>query len=212
MDPVVVIGAPIVPPVADIPVADIPAAVPHNNFPIREGGSEYADLLLTLTFQGDEAQFAVDVTAGGINSVTNIKHTIDENNKYQSKLPAHGEHLKDLLHNKYFHEGKAIGYALDSMGGISNAATSLTNHLYAKSSELKPRRWDSDNMRCALKKQYLDTLSCILAKHRVLDYTYMGLPVREYVHLQHRFAHGGANNIHNVNNNRNRHNQVLAAH
>ena len=212
MDPVVEIGAPIVPPVADIPVANIPAEVPHNNFPVREEGSEYADLLVTVTFEGDNARYAVDQTVASIHAKTNIKYTIDENNKYQSKLPAHGEHLKDLKHNKYFHEGKAIGYALDSMGGISNAATSLTNHLYAKSSELKPRRWDSDNMRCALKKQYLDTLSCILAKHRVLDYTYMGLPVREYVHQPLRFAHGGANNIHNVNNNRNRHNQVLAAH
>ena len=73
-------------------------------------------------------------------------------------------------------------------------------------------------MRCAFKKQYLDTLSCILAKHRVLDYTYMGLPMCGYAnqlqqpHQPLRFVHGGANNIHNVNNNRNRHNQVLAAH
>ena len=43
-----------------------------------------------------------------------------------------------------------VGFTLDSMGGISNAALKFTNLLYAKGSGARRRRWDSDSMRIAL--------------------------------------------------------------
>ena len=68
-------------------------------------------------------------------------------------------------------------------------------------------------MRCALKKEYLDTLSSILTRHRLLDYTRMGLPNARLNQRQLQQPHqqGGANNINNVNNNGNRRNLRLAA-
>ena len=193
---------------------DAPAAVPQH-FHRRERGQEYADLKLTCTFPQEPSVLLIDLTVSGIHTETNKKYTMDPANKYSSCLPAQGEHKKILKHAKYMHDGKAIGYAMDSMGGISEGATNITNHLYAKGTAQLPRRWLSDNMRCALKKEYLDTLSSILTRHRVLDYTRMGLPNARLNQRQlqqpHQQAQGGANNINNVNNNGNRRNLRLAA-
>ena len=60
------------------------------------------------------------------------------------------------------------------MGGISNSALKFTNLLYAKGSGARKRRWDSDGMRVALKKQFLDLLSSVLCHHRVLDFIFLG--------------------------------------
>ena len=60
------------------------------------------------------------------------------------------------------------------MGGISDAVTNFTNRLYAKGSGACKRRCDSDSMRIALKKQFLDLLSSVLCHHRVLDFIFLG--------------------------------------
>ena len=85
---------------------------------------------------------------------------------------------KDKKHAHYLHDGNAIGFALDSMGGISKAARNFTNLMYAKGKGNYRRRWDSENMRVALKKQFLDRLSSIVCYHRVLDFIYLGIPNR----------------------------------
>ena len=82
------------------------------------------------------------------------------------------------IYAHYIHDGNAIGFTLDSMGGISNAALKFTNLLYAKGSGIRRRRWDSDCMRIALKKQFLDSLSAVLCHHRVLDFIFLGIPNR----------------------------------
>ena len=64
------------------------------------------------------------------------------------------------------------------MGGISKAAMNFTNLMYAKGKGDHVRRWDSENMRVALKKQFLDRLSSIVCHHRVLDFIYLGIPNR----------------------------------
>ena len=70
------------------------------------------------------------------------------------------------------------------MGGISNAALIFSNLLYAKGSGTRRRRWDSDCMRIALKKQFLDSLSAVLCHHRVLDFIFLGIPIRRFEQLQ----------------------------
>ena len=50
--------------------------------------------------------------------------------------------------------------------------------MYAKGKGGFIRRWDSENMRLALKKQFLDRLSSVVCHHRVLDFIYLGIPNR----------------------------------
>jgi hypothetical protein len=89
--------------------------------------------------------------------VSNHAPTINED-KYSSGLADHGAHKKDLKHSHYIHDGNAIGFAMDSMGGISKAATDFTNHIYAKGPPDRLRRWDTEKMRVVL-EEALDFLS-----------------------------------------------------
>ena len=70
------------------------------------------------------------------------------------------------------------------MGGISNAALNFTKLLYAKGSGIRRRRWDSDCMRIALKKHFLDFLSSVICHHRVLDFIFLGIPNGRLEQLQ----------------------------
>ena len=65
-----------------------------------------------------------------------------------------------------------------------DAAKNFTNHLYAKGSGARKRRWDSDGMRFALKKQFLDLISSVLCHHRVLDYIFLGIANRRLEQLK----------------------------
>ena len=73
-------------------------------------------------------------------------------------------------------EGKAIGFAFDSMGGISESAMKFSNHLYARGRGNRKRNWDSESMRTSLRKEFLDRLSMVLCHHRVCDYKFLGIP------------------------------------
>ena len=141
----------------------------------RESGQEYADLKFNCTFLGDCNDWLIDVTTSGTHSASNLKYTV-LNDGHSSGLADHAEHLKNLKHDRYITNGKAIGFAMDSMGGISKGTAKFINYIYAARRNNRPRRWDSEKMRCVLKKNFLDTLSCIQIKHRVLHYTKMGLP------------------------------------
>ena len=125
----------------------------------------------------------IDVTVAGSHAVSNHTHTINED-KYSAGLADHGAHLKDLKHSHYIHDGNAIGFAMDSMGGISKAAMDFTNHLYAKGPDDRKRRWDSESMRVVLKKQFLDRLSSVLCHHRVRDFIHLGIPNRKLEQAQ----------------------------
>ena len=85
-------------------------------------------------------------------------------------------HMKDKRHAHYLHDGNAIGFAFDSMGGISKPAKDLIDHLYARGEQGKRRRWDSETMRVALKKEFMDLLSMVLCIHRVFDFKFLGIP------------------------------------
>eukprot|EP00923_Selenidium_pygospionis_P046349 GHVN01079921.1.p2 GENE.GHVN01079921.1~~GHVN01079921.1.p2 ORF type:complete len:154 (-),score=4.27 GHVN01079921.1:78-539(-) len=85
--------------------------------------------------------------------------------RYSSKLADHGARLKDNKHSHYLHDGNAIGFAYDSMGGIPQSAKDCIDHLYARGEQEKRQRWDSETMRIALKKGFLDRLSMVLCIH-----------------------------------------------
>ena len=119
----------------------------------------------------------IDVTVAGTHAVSNHKHTINED-KYSAGLADHAADLKDKKHAHYLHDGNAIGFALDSMGGISKAAMNFTNLIFAKGVDDRKRRWDSESMRIAIKKQFLDRLSSVICHHRVLDFIFLGIPNR----------------------------------
>ena len=147
-------------------------AMPYGNS--RTKGSQYGDLKIVTSFPGDiQKAMIIDVSVGSTHAASNLRHTINAD-KYSSGLADYGALLKDQKHAHYIHDGNAIGFTLDSMGGISNAALKFTNFLYAKGSGTRRRRWDSDCMRIAPKKKFLDSLSSVLCHHRVLDFIYPG--------------------------------------
>ena len=133
-------------------------ATPYGNS--RTKGSQHGDLKIVTSFPGDiQKAMIIDVSVGSTHAATNLRHTINAD-KYSSGLADYGAFLKDQKHAHYIHDGNAIGFTLDSMGGISNAALKFTNllYVYAKGSGIHRRRWDSDCMRIALKKQFLDDM------------------------------------------------------
>ena len=72
----------------------------------------------------------IDITVASMHVVTNKQLAVKK--KYSSGLVDHGAHKKDQKHSHYLTEGNAIGFAFDSMGGISKSAMKFINHLCAR--------------------------------------------------------------------------------
>jgi hypothetical protein len=113
---------------------------------------EKADLKIITTFDEQPVPILIDITVNTTHAVSHYPRTIIGANggRYSSKLSDHGAHLKEKKHAHYLHDGNAIGFALDSMGGISKSAKDLLDQHIGK--QEKRRRWDSETMRIALKK------------------------------------------------------------
>jgi len=70
-----------------------------------------------------------------------------------------------------------VPFAFDARGGIGNDALTFISKVYGKQTIDGPvRQWQSDSMRTNLRNQLMDKLSCLLARHRALDYMFMGVP------------------------------------
>ena len=145
---------------------------------LKKDKREAADLKIITTFEEQPVPILIDITVAATHAVSHHPRTIIGANGdiYSSKLADHGAHEKDRKHAHYLHDGNAIGFALDSMGGISESAMDLIDHLYARGEQEKRRRWDSETMRVALKKEFLDRLSMVLCIHRVNDFKFLGIP------------------------------------
>ena len=109
-----------------------------------------------------------DFTVASTHAVSN--HALAVKDKYASGLADYGAHLKDQKHSRYLTEGNAIGFAFDSMGGISESAMKFINHLYARGRGNRKHNWDSESMRLALRKEFLDRLSMVLCFNRVYKF------------------------------------------
>ena len=140
----------------------------------RDSKVETADVKIITTFDGDPVPVLIDITVASTHVVSNQPHVVRE--QYSSGLADHGAQEKDKKHSHYLTEGNAIGFAFDSMGGISQSAMKFINHLYAKGRGNRKRSWDSEAMRVALRKEFLDRLSMVLCSHRVRDFRFLGIP------------------------------------
>ena len=79
----------------------------------------------------------IDIIVASMHLVTNQALVVKE--KYSSGLADHGAHLKDMKHSHYLHDGNAMGFAFDSMGGISQSAKDCIDHFYAQGEQKKRR-------------------------------------------------------------------------
>ena len=140
----------------------------------RDSKIETADVKIITTFGGNPVPMLIDITVASMHVVHNQGQAVKE--KYSSGLADQGAQKKDKKHSHYLTEGNAIGFAFDSMGGISQSAMKFINHLYAKGRGDRKRSWDSEAMRVALRKEFLDRLSMVLCSHRVSDFKYLGIP------------------------------------
>jgi hypothetical protein len=168
------------------------------------------DSLWVYTFSNENGWKMLDQTVYGIHSASNWKHTVTEEG-YTSRLPEVAATNKDTKHAHYLHDGDAVGLAFDSAGGISKSATNVINFFYSKGKAGAPRGWHSESLRTAMKKHFLDTISCVIMRHRVLDYARLGLPNTKMRGIQTPHARGGATDINIVNNGGERAHQVAAA-
>jgi hypothetical protein len=120
-----------------------------------------------MTNDGTPIPMLIDITVASMNVVTNQPYAVKY--QYASGLADHGGHLKDQKHSHHLTEGNAIVFAFDSMRGISESAMKFINHLYARGRGNRKHNWDSESMRLALRKEFLDRLSMVLCYHRVCD-------------------------------------------
>ena len=93
----------------------------------RDSKIETADVKIITTSDGTPVPMFIDIPVASTHVVSN--HALPVKEKYSSGLPDHGAHRKDQKHSHYLAEGNAIGFAFDSMGGISESATKFINHL-----------------------------------------------------------------------------------
>ena len=74
------------------------------------------------------------------------------------------KHYEKWKHNKHI-----IPFAFDSAGNIAPRTLEFINKLFAASNQKYNRTWNSEKERIILKNWFLNKLSMILAKQRVID-------------------------------------------
>ena len=86
----------------------------------------------------------------------------------------YGASKKDDVYEQFTHDGDCIAFAVDLAGGLSDSARKFINDLYAKPKSDEQSIWTCDKDRITLKVRFVDSLSCILARHRAMDMIRMG--------------------------------------
>ena len=142
---------------------------------VRRPVQEAADIELAITFPNAPASVAIDHTVTGVHAVSNFPHCYGED-QYTSGIADVGQRKKDAKHRVYETGGNAWGFGMNSLGGCSDDMAKHIVHLYARSSNEDVRRWDSEALRVACKRLFVCSVSCVLARHRALDYMHQGIP------------------------------------
>ena len=112
----------------------------HNGPIIADGtirnrdSEETADVKIIATFHGTPVPMLIDITVASMHAVSN--HSFAVKDKYSSGLADQGAHMKNLKHPRYLTEGNLIGFAFDSVGGISESAMKFINHVYLDGEEI----------------------------------------------------------------------------
>ena len=153
-----------------------------------------ADLLVRTPIGTYNQFFLLDFTCSTIHSDSNIQYAFKNVGDgcfdvHQGGVADHAESEKNNLYSKWDHiEGSSdeapgkgvkhiVPFACDSRGGIGKDAIDFIRKVYGKQLVDGPvRNWPSDRMRSNLRNLFLDKLSCLLAKHRSLDYLFWGIP------------------------------------
>ena len=79
-------------------------------------------------------------------------------------------YLRKIKHyEKWKHNKHIIPFAFDSAGNIAPRTLEFINKLFAASNQNYNRTWNSEKERIILKNWFLNKLSMILAKQRVID-------------------------------------------
>ena len=141
--------------------------------------------------------FLLDTTVSSIHVKANFEKNAcfksigyKEVDIYQGSVADKAELAKNVLYSNYARVESGlkddkkvetmkhiVPFALDSRGGIGMDALDFIRIVYGKQVPGGPvREWKSDKMRTNWRNQFMDKLSCLMARHRVLDYTYMGIP------------------------------------
>ena len=129
----------------------------------------------------------VDVTCYSVHKISNLK-----NAKVTSGVANYGEGKKDDNYSDFDHNGDCISFGVDSAGGISDAARKFINDLYGKPKADEQSVWLTDKDRVTNKVRFIDSLSCILAKHRAKDIIRLGTKTLSK-NFSHRVVYEGHN-------------------
>jgi len=155
-----------------------------------------ADIIVQAPIGLANQVFLLDPTVSGIHCESNRPQAFkklddDSYDLNQGGVADKAEDAKNKLYAKYDHvefgidsEGRKVEktkhivpFAFDARGGIGNDALTFISKVYGKQTIDGPvRQWQSDSMRTNLRNQLMDKLSCLLARHRALDYMFIGVP------------------------------------
>ena len=74
------------------------------------------------------ADWHIDITTSGIHTASNRRYTV-LNDGHTSGLEDEAERKKNLKHDQYITDDKAIGFAMNSMGGTSKGTAKFINYI-----------------------------------------------------------------------------------
>ena len=120
-------------------------------------------------------QFLLDVTISRVFVKSNSKDNFEftKNSDYFKWVPAgvakKAFQRKRDHYEKWAHDKHIIPFAFDSAGNIAPGTNEFINKLFAASGQKFDRSWNSEKERKILKNWFLNKLSMILAKQRVID-------------------------------------------
>ena len=135
-----------------------------------------ADILINMMGDSEKyEQFLLDVTISRVFVKSNSKDNFEftKNSDYFKWVPAgvakKAFQRKRDHYEKWAHDKHIIPFAFDSAGNIAPGTNEFINKLFAASGQKFDRTWNSEKERKILKNWFLNKLSMILAKQRVID-------------------------------------------
>ena len=146
--------------------------------PLHEGKHSNCRADILVNMKGDSEryeQFLLDITISRVFVKSNSKDNFEFNKnnnlwKWVDAGVAKKAYMRKIKHyEKWKHNKHIIPFAFDSAGNIAPGTLEFINKLFAASNKKYDRTWNSEKERIILKNWFLNKLSMILAKQRVID-------------------------------------------
>ena len=146
--------------------------------PLHEGKHSNCRADILVNMKGDSEryeQFLLDITISRVFVKSNSKDNFEFNKnnnlwKWVDAGVAKKAYMRKIKHyEKWKHNKHIIPFAFDSAGNIAPRTLEFINKLFAASNQNYNRTWNSEKERIILKNWFLNKLSMILAKQRVID-------------------------------------------